>query len=106
MFLVDGKLVVLQPSTAESGELKYDMRVIIQNVEYYALMQDLPTMLAPSHYSGIDENGIPYQTLNDSLWVFDGQDIKVRHTDQFPSLERGAFILTEILRLGWMFKIF
>lgn len=77
MFLVDGKLVVLQPSTAESGELKYDMRVIMQNVEHYALMRDLPIMLAPSYYSGMDEDGIPYQTLNDSLWVFDGQDIKV-----------------------------
>nr|POE58692.1 guanine nucleotide exchange factor subunit ric1 [Quercus suber] len=30
LFLVDGKLVLLQPSTNEHGELKYDLRVIAQ----------------------------------------------------------------------------
>ncbi|XDG10537.1 hypothetical protein ABKA04_010152 [Annulohypoxylon sp. FPYF3050] len=36
LFLVDGKLVLLQPSVNNEGQLKYDMRVISHNVEFYA----------------------------------------------------------------------
>ena len=80
LFLVDGKLVLLQPSTTEGGELKYDMRVLLQNVEFYILMRDIPAvhkLPSASSTSAIDSLNIPPQTLNDSLWVFDGQDVQV-----------------------------
>src|SRR5437660_6583934 len=80
LFLVDGKLVLLQPSTTEGGELKYDMRVLLQNVEFYVLMRDIPAVhKIPkiSSTSAIESLGIAPQSLNDSLWVFDGQDIRV-----------------------------
>ncbi|KAJ6258990.1 hypothetical protein Dda_5885 [Drechslerella dactyloides] len=77
LFLVDGKLVVLQPSTTEGGELKYEMRVLFQNVEYYMLMRDLPTSQRQYVMSPDELNGFPPQDLNDSLWVFEGQDLRV-----------------------------
>jgi RAB6A-GEF complex partner protein 1 len=86
IFLVDGKLVLLQPSTTNGGDLKYDMRVISHNVEYYALMRD--------HYSqsgSLRRNEQPPSPgtensvddvhegsgLRDSLWVFDGSGMRV-----------------------------
>ncbi|KAI9840085.1 MAG: hypothetical protein M1819_000278 [Sarea resinae] len=83
LFLVDGKLVLLQPSTNDAGELKYDMKIIAQNVEYYVLMRDqlffqLPESEAPSTppadgaLSSLNSHG-----LRDSLWLFDGRDVKV-----------------------------
>ncbi|KAK6539739.1 hypothetical protein TWF694_009939 [Orbilia ellipsospora] len=77
LFLVDGKLVVLQPSTTEGGELKYEMRVLFQNVEYYMLMRDLPVAQRQYILSPEELNGFPPQDLNDSLWVFEGQDLRV-----------------------------
>ncbi|TGZ84861.1 hypothetical protein EX30DRAFT_11061 [Ascodesmis nigricans] len=66
IFLVDGKLVLLQPSTSENGDLKYDMRVLLQKVEWYILSRDHP----PEPFS-------PYQQhpLADALWIFDGRNI-------------------------------
>lgn len=85
VFLVDGKLVLLQPTTADSGELKYDMRVIAHNVEYYALMRDqLPNTLgleqilptsAPLQ-EGFD-SVFSDQGLADSLWIFNGNNMHV-----------------------------
>lgn len=84
LFLVDGKLVLLQPSVNEEGNLKYDMRVIAQNVEYYTLMRDLPfssplqtseKLMSISNGNNLDQdegNG-----LRDSLWIFDGKDMKL-----------------------------
>ena len=80
LFLVDGKLVLLQPSLNEEQRLKYDMRVIAQNVEYYALMRDLPFSSPPrgpeapnGDEPGQDEgNG-----LRDSLWIFEGSEMKL-----------------------------
>lgn len=81
LFLVDGKLVLLQPSTNEHGELKYDMRVIAQNVEYYTLLRDSPDVAAslgntePSTPGGMNNpslNGHLGHSLRDSLWYFDG----------------------------------
>ncbi|KAI9870770.1 MAG: hypothetical protein M1830_003825, partial [Pleopsidium flavum] len=85
LFLVDGKLVLLQPTTTDSGDLKYDMRVIAHDVEYYALMRDQlpydPTherSLPPSPSLDIQRNGDHSgQGLNDSLWAFNGTDILV-----------------------------
>jgi WD40 repeat protein len=86
LFLVDGKLVLLQPSLNEEQNLKYDMRVIAQNVEYYALMRDQPFSSPPkeplalldgpiTENSSVDQN--EGNGLRDSLWTFDGSDLKV-----------------------------
>jgi hypothetical protein len=85
LFLVDGKLVLLQPTTTEGGELKYEMRIIAQNVETYALMRDHPAFaldmyadsLPASPSIGLDPNGVHGHDLRDSLWYFDGQDMRV-----------------------------
>ena len=85
VFLVDGKLVLLQPTTTDSGDPKYDMRVIAHNVEYYVLMRDqlsntlsqgeIPSMASPLsselHFGQAD------QGLTDSLWIFNGIDMHV-----------------------------
>ncbi|KAG6363145.1 hypothetical protein INS49_008240 [Diaporthe citri] len=76
LFLVDGKLVLLRPSLNEEGQLKYDMRVIAQNVEYYVSMKDQP-FLSPI---GPPRTNIPAEAENEdlfnSLWMFDGGDLK------------------------------
>jgi hypothetical protein len=82
-FLVDGKLVLLQPSLNEEQKLKYDMRVIAQNVEYFALMRDMPlSILLPDSETSNSPNGneinqIGGTGLKDSLWIFEGNDMKV-----------------------------
>lgn len=82
VFLVDGKLVLLQPSLNEEMQLKYDMRIIAQNIEYYALMRDSPTTktpisaLANSPSISSSVNGFEGLGLRDSLWMFDGQEMK------------------------------
>lgn len=84
IFLVDGKLVLLQPLTTDGGELKYDMRILLQNVEYYALIRDQPTqqsfMPRPEQDMPLNETFplVVMETyLSDSLWAFDGNDVKV-----------------------------
>lgn len=85
LFVVDGKLVLLQPTTTEGGELKYEMRIIAQNVETYALMRDHPAFalvmqedsLPSSPSAGLAINGVHGHDLRDSLWFFDGHDVKV-----------------------------
>jgi hypothetical protein len=85
LFLVDGKLVLLQPTTTEGGELKYEMRIIAQNVETYALMRDHPAFavdmqtdsLPGSPSVGLTMDGVHGHDLRDSLWYFDGSDMRV-----------------------------
>jgi hypothetical protein len=85
LFLVDGKLVLLQPTTTEGGQLKYDMRIVAQNVETYALMRDHPAFALDMHADslpsspsiGLTMNGVHGHDLRDSLWYFDGQDMRV-----------------------------
>lgn len=87
IFLVDGKLVSLQPATKDTGELKYEMRIIAHNVEYYALMRDRPSFSPLSHnvangaaVSPSEAPDVPlyYQNdLRDSLWFFDGTDMRL-----------------------------
>ncbi|KAI9849535.1 MAG: hypothetical protein M1837_004155 [Sclerophora amabilis] len=81
LFLIDGKLVLLQPSTTATGELKYEMRVMMQNVEFYALTRDQPIAL-PSETLNYQNNGQVHGNttshgLGDSLWVFDGNKMRV-----------------------------
>lgn len=85
LFLVDGKLVLLQPTTTEGGELKYEMHIIAQNVETYALIRDHPAFaldvhantLPPSPSIGLTMEDVHGHDLRDSLWYFDGQDMRV-----------------------------
>lgn len=70
IFLVDGKLVLLSPSLNDEGQLKYDMRMIAQNVEYHASMRDQPLL----NVERDERKGPP--ALRDSLWVFDGIQVK------------------------------
>ncbi|KAM5356255.1 hypothetical protein ACJ41O_002901 [Fusarium nematophilum] len=75
IFLVDGKLVLLRPSLNDEGQLKYDMRVIAQNVEYHVSMRDQPLRNANRQIEDTPlRNGPP--ALRDSLWVFDGMELK------------------------------
>ncbi|KAI5370082.1 Putative ribosome control protein [Septoria linicola] len=87
IFLVDGKLVLLQPSTNEYGELKYDMRVIAHNVEYFILLRDLPSAVTSLRGDETDASTPPLNglsldhplghSLRDSLWYFDGTGFHV-----------------------------
>ena len=84
LFLVDGKLVLLQPSLTEDQKLKYDMRIIAQNVEFYTLMRDLPFSSPPRILEASNEifhsNGAGHDEgngLRDSLWLFEGHNLKV-----------------------------
>lgn len=75
IFLVDGKLVLLRPSMNEEGSLKYDMRVIAQNVEYHASMRDQPLLnINKRSEEPALSRGPP--ALRDSLWLFDGMELK------------------------------
>lgn len=84
LFLVDAKLVLLQPTTTDGGDLKYDMRIIAQNVETYALMRDHPAFalemhedsLPPSPSAELAISGVSGHDLRDSLWYFDGRDMR------------------------------
>ena len=84
IFLVDAKLVLLQSSTNADGGLKYDMRVIANNVEYFDFMRDQvpPSGLTNSQSpdSPLIENAEhDFHTdrgLKDSLWYFDGKYVQ------------------------------
>ena len=86
-FLVDDKLVLLQPGRTAEGALKYDMRIIAQHVEYYILMRD---QVYFNFSTAGDESGPPtpsagislssnraHHLLRDSLWTFGGDDLRV-----------------------------
>ncbi|KAK1081361.1 WD40 repeat protein, partial [Friedmanniomyces endolithicus] len=85
VFLVDGKLVLLQPGTNEEGDLKYDMRVVAQGVEYYLLLRDQPEERGPNatgEKNNTDDspplNGATSDhSLRDSLWYFDGDSYNI-----------------------------
>ncbi|EQB57693.1 hypothetical protein CGLO_02137 [Colletotrichum gloeosporioides Cg-14] len=77
LFLVDAKLVLLQPSLNHEGHLKYDMKVIAQNVEFHVSMRDQPhfdtTVMRPEELASSGSD----LSLRNSLWVFDGQEFKL-----------------------------
>lgn len=87
LFLVDGNLVLLQPSVSDTGDLKYDMRVVANDVEFYILMRDqLSFNFAPPSDDPIPESPSVEAAINaaqsdislrDSLWVFCGKDMLV-----------------------------
>ena len=87
LFLVDDKLVLLQPSRVGDGDLRYDMRVVAHHIEFYILMRDQlffnfastgdesipPT---PASGQGLTEMA-HHHTLRDSLWTFGGSDLRM-----------------------------
>jgi hypothetical protein len=75
IFLVDGKLVLLRPSLNEEGNLKYDMRVIAQNVEYHVSTREQPVLNMSRRVEDTPAPVTP-PALKDSLWVFDGSELK------------------------------
>ncbi|WEW61587.1 WD40 repeat protein [Emydomyces testavorans] len=87
LFLVDGKLVLLQPCVSQPEELKYDMRIVAHDVEYYILMRDQLSFnftppgdesLPPSPSAVSALNNVQSDiSLRDSLWVFGGKDLLV-----------------------------
>lgn len=77
LFLVDGKLVLLQPSMSNEGQLKYDMRVISHNVEFYASMRDQLSINMLNEYSTGFSAEAEESSLRNSLWVFEGHELKV-----------------------------
>ncbi len=81
IFLVDAKLVLLQPNRGNEGTVKYEMRIIANDVEYFDFTRGhvpLRERLAPP---ASDDEGKGTQitnvaaSLDDSLWYFDGQRI-------------------------------
>lgn len=83
IFLVDAKLVLLQSSKDDDRGLKYDMRVIANNVEYFDLTRDhLPLMStrdqslsnSPAHESPAEFES--NRGIRDSLWFFDGSHVQ------------------------------
>ena len=95
LFLVDGKLVLLRPSLHD-GHLKYDMRVIVHNVEYYASMRDQPFIRSASHPRGQTASEAAEATLRSSLWIFDGSELKA-WVDMEPVLRAISGELTKEL---------
>jgi len=82
--LVDAKLVLLQSSTNGDQGLKYDMRVIANNVEYFDLMRDQLSLsgtpdrsLPPPPSAEEALSASPFdRSLKDSLWYFDGSEVQ------------------------------
>lgn len=85
LLLVDGNLVLLQPTVSDAGDLKYDMRIVSHDVEYYILMRD---QISFNFSSQVDESlpaspsvdmalAPPHSSLSlrDSLWMFRRQDL-------------------------------
>ncbi|KAM0274407.1 hypothetical protein ACHAQH_007876 [Verticillium albo-atrum] len=77
LFLVDAKLVLLCPSVNGEGHLKYDMRVISQNVEFYASMRDQPAQDVLISSPQNTSTSTVDTSLKNALWVFNGTEFKV-----------------------------
>lgn len=81
IFLVDAKLVLLQPTTDAIGNAKYDMRIIASDVEYFIFTRD---QLSFRHSIGAASlppspdrsNDLSQSSLQDSLWYFDGHQMQ------------------------------
>lgn len=87
LFLIDDKLVLLYPSRTPENAIKYDMRVIAHQVEYYILMRDqfyfnfsepigesAPATPSPGSILGSFRYR-PHYSLRDSLWIFTGESL-------------------------------
>ncbi|KAI1175411.1 DUF1339 domain protein [Nemania sp. FL0916] len=77
LFLVDGKLVLLQPSVNQGGQLKYDMRVISHSVEFYTSMRDQSLTHTLEESSSYLIGDADQGSLRNSLWIFEGHALKL-----------------------------
>jgi hypothetical protein len=77
LFLVDGKLVLLQPSMNQGGQLKYDMRVISHSVEFYTSMRDQSSIYMLDEDSPHFPWDADHSNLRNSLWIFEGHALKL-----------------------------
>lgn len=77
LFLVDGKLVLLQPSVNQGGQLKYDMRVISHSVEFYTSMRDQSSVYMLNENNNSFSWDVEQGSLRNSLWIFEGQALKL-----------------------------
>ncbi|KAI1364625.1 DUF1339 domain protein [Xylaria arbuscula] len=77
LFLVDGKLVLLQPSLNQGGQLKYDMRVISHSVEFYTSMRDQSSVYMLNENTHSFSWDVEQGSLRNSLWIFEGQALKL-----------------------------
>ncbi|KAI0421234.1 DUF1339 domain protein [Xylaria grammica] len=77
LFLVDGKLVLLQPSVNQGGQLKYDMRVISHSVEFYTSMRDQSSVYMLNESNDQLSWDANQGSLRNSLWIFEGQVLKL-----------------------------
>lgn len=59
IFLINGTLVLLRPRRSATEEVKYDMQILADRIEFYW-----------THLSGIG-------TLENSLWGWDGNQIRI-----------------------------
>lgn len=59
IFLINGKLVLLRPRRSADAEVKYDLQILADRIEFYW-----------THLSGIG-------TLENSLWGWDGKRIRI-----------------------------
>lgn len=92
LFLVDGKLVLFQPSRNEHGGVKYDMRIIAQTVEFYVCMKDQPFSFLPAAATetpAVPGTVVSDETLQKSLWLFDAGELKL-WTDTHEALDAVA----------------
>lgn len=100
LFLVDAKLVLLQPSKDDDGALKYDMRIVANDVEYFVFTRDQCIPPSTGEYSLLEgsnnnnDESVQAETgLRDSLWYFDGQQIQcwtdIQDLLKPPSSEEG-----------------
>ncbi|KAA1084998.1 hypothetical protein PGTUg99_006800 [Puccinia graminis f. sp. tritici] len=83
VLLVGGKVVLLRPQRSERAEVKYDMHILADHVEFY---------WAGRQFTNHDELGL----LENSLWAWDGKQIVVwldalaLDGDNFPGREKIA----------------
>ena len=92
LVLVDGKLVLFQPSRSEDGPQRYTMRIIAHSAEYYVCMKDQPFAFlpaAPAETDTADAVGpqppptatpsvlATDESLQNSLWLFDAGQLKL-----------------------------
>ena len=90
LFLVDDKLVLLQPlkGAGEDEGVRYDMRVVAHQVEYYILMRDqiyfnftsesVPgTPDAGQSLNVVSRRNTTTHSLRDSLWIFCGEELRM-----------------------------
>lgn len=92
LFLVDGKLVLFQPSRNDQRSVKYDMRIIAQTVEFYVCMKDQPFSFLPAAASetpAAPGSVASDETLQNSLWLFDAGELKM-WTDTHEALDAVA----------------